>query len=86
MGGVVLITLGIIFLLNEFHVRDLNFGNLMPLLLIAIGVVLMLKRTASTEGHVQPPNGPPFPMPPMPSAPPVPGAQPSQPGSEVRHE
>ena len=65
MGGVVLITLGVMFLLNEFHVRDLTFDNLVPLLLIAIGIVLMLQRSAPTEGHVQLVNAP-YPMQPVP--------------------
>ena len=69
MGGVVLITLGVMFLLNEFQVRDLTFDNLVPLLLIAIGVVLMLQRSAPTEGHVQPVNAAPFPMPGVPMQP-----------------
>ena len=92
MGGVVLMTLGFMFLLDEFHVRDLDFDRTLPLLLIAIGVVLLLQRTASTDGHVQP-YVQPYVMPPAAS---MPGAGPQTgstadassivPSSEVRHE
>jgi hypothetical protein len=96
MGAVVLMTVGALFLLENFHVYDLDFNHTWPLLLISIGVVKMLQRSASTEGHVQPPvMGAPFPMPPVPPmtpppVPPMPGSQSSEsssdPNSEVRHE
>jgi hypothetical protein len=96
MGAVVLMTVGALFLLENFHVYDLDFNHTWPLLLISIGVVKMLQRSASTEGHVQPPvMGPPFPMPPAPPLPPPPASpiqgtqsskSSSESGSEVRHE
>ena len=95
MGGVVLMTVGSLFLLENFHVHDLDFGRTWPLLLISIGVVKMLQRSASTEGHVQPMDGmPPFPIPPQSPVPPMPGTQYSAPSSspssspsnEVSHE
>lgn len=88
MGGVVLMTVGVLFLLDNLNIHGLDFDRTWPLLLIAIGVVLMLQRTASTEGHVQP-----YAMPqtaPMPSGPSftaaAPDAQPTVPPGEVRHE
>lgn len=87
-GPVVLMTVGTLFLLENLHIQDLTWGHTWPLLLIAIGVVQMLQRSASTEGHVQPFSGASgFPMPPAPptsQASPMPEA----PGSaiEVRHE
>jgi len=96
MGAVVLMTVGALFLLENFHVYDLDFNHTWPLLLISIGVVKMLQRSASTEGHVQPPvMGAPFSIPPVPPpttppVPPMPGTQSSQSSSdsssEVRHE
>lgn len=88
MGGVILMTLGVMFLLDEFHVRDLNFDNTSPMILIAIGVVLMLQRTASIEGHVQPYAIPPAgPVPVVaPYAVSTPDTPPVAPSSEVRHE
>ena len=87
MGAVVLMTVGVLFLLENFHVHDLDFDRTWPLLLIAIGIVKMLQRSASTDGHVQPMAAgvPPFPMPPMPPVPPMPGTQSSS-SPEVRHE
>ncbi len=88
MGPVVLITVGVLFLLEELHVHDLDFDRTWPLILIAIGVVKMLQRTAPTEGHIQP-----FAMPPatqvpggMPNTAATPDAQSTVPQSEVRHE
>jgi hypothetical protein len=52
MAAAVLITIGLLALLHQFYgVRAEKFS---PLLLIVIGVVLLLGRTASTEGHIQP--------------------------------
>jgi hypothetical protein len=52
MGAAVLITLGVLFLLSEFYV--VRFDQSFPALLIVIGLVLYLGRSASTEGHIQP--------------------------------
>jgi Domain of unknown function (DUF5668) len=85
MGAVVLMTVGVLFLLQTLDMFNLNFHQTWPLLLISIGVVKMLQRSASTEGHVQPPAvGLPFPMPPVPPTapvPPMPGTQSSESGS-----
>ncbi len=69
MGAAVLITLGVLFLLQEFYV--VHFGESFPALLIVIGVMLYLGRSASTEGHVQPAS----PAGAMPPPPPVHGDQ-----------
>lgn len=79
MGSAVLITLGALFLVDEFS--TLRFDETFPALLIVIGVMLFLGRSASIEGHIQPqraiaPAPPSAPVPP----PPVSG---NQPGSEV---
>jgi hypothetical protein len=42
MGGMVLIVLGLIFLIDAYTAYD--FGELWPLLLIAIGIGVILKR------------------------------------------
>ncbi len=42
IGGVVLITLGILFLLDQF-IPNVNFGDLWPVLLIVIGISILLK-------------------------------------------
>ena len=83
LWGVYLMVLGVLFLFNEFGVRGLSFDRTWPVQLIVIGVILMLQRTASTEGHIQP-----YAMPPAVSAYPAstPAASGTTPVDEVRHE
>lgn len=52
MGAAVLITLGVLFLLDSYNV--ISFDRSFPVLLLVIGCVLLIARTGSTEGHVQP--------------------------------
>jgi len=52
MGAAVLITLGVLFLLESYRV--IPFGKSFPVLLLVIGCVLLISRTGSIEGHVQP--------------------------------
>ena len=52
LGAAILITLGILFLLN--NLTRLDFGDSWPLLLIVIGVFIYFGRAASTEGHIPP--------------------------------
>lgn len=47
MGPAVLITLGVLFLLNQFW----HYGFQWPVLLIVIGLVKIWQSTTSTEGH-----------------------------------
>jgi hypothetical protein len=52
MGAAVLITIGVLFLLSTWaHVR---FHNTFPVILIVIGVVLFLRASGSTAGHISP--------------------------------
>ena len=52
MGAAVLITLGVLFLLQSYG--DVRFNETFPVLLLVIGGVLLVSRTGSTEGHIQP--------------------------------
>lgn len=52
MGAAILITVGVLALLHQFSGWHIDKTG--PLLLIVIGVVMLLGRTASTEGHIQP--------------------------------
>ncbi|HET8889890.1 MAG TPA: hypothetical protein VFQ41_13390 [Candidatus Angelobacter sp.] len=52
MGAAILITLGVLFLLESYDV--VPFGHSVPVLLLVIGCMLLVARTGSTEGHVQP--------------------------------
>jgi hypothetical protein len=51
MGPVVLITIGVLFLLEQM-VPGMSFGRLWPVLLLAIGGVKLAESLASTDGHV----------------------------------
>jgi hypothetical protein len=50
MAPAVLVTLGILILLGTLNVID--FHKSFPILLIVIGIILLLQRTSSTEGHI----------------------------------
>ena len=52
MGAAILVTLGVLFLLESYDV--IPFGRSAPVLFLVIGGVLLVARTGSTEGHVQP--------------------------------
>ena len=62
----ILVTLGVLFLLDEY--LRIPFDDTWPALLIVIGLLLFAARSGSTEGHVQP-NW-------LAGAPPRPGDQP----------
>ncbi len=50
MGGAILITVGVLFLLENYGV--LAFGRGWPALLIVIGLCLLATHNASTAGHI----------------------------------
>jgi hypothetical protein len=52
MGAAVLITLGVLFLMESYNV--IPFDRSFPVLLLVIGCVLLVSRTGSTESHIQP--------------------------------
>jgi len=52
LGAAILITLGVLFLLESYNV--VPFDHSVPVLLLVIGCMLLVARTGSTEGHVQP--------------------------------
>jgi hypothetical protein len=64
MGPVILITIGVLFLLEQLHVA--SFNHLWPVILLVVGVIKLLEATASTSGHIGP--QPPQPPSPPPSA------------------
>jgi hypothetical protein len=67
MAPAVLVTLGVLILMGNLSVID--FHKSFPIMLIVIGVILVLQRTSSTEGHI--PNGYMEPLaPPPPTQPP----------------
>jgi len=53
MGPTILITLGVLFLLDQLtHVHWLDFGSTWPAFLIVIGLLMFLEHNASAAGHV----------------------------------
>ncbi len=69
MGPAMLVTLGILFLLDSLS--HVDFGRTWPAILLVIGVVKLLQSNASSSGHIGPlpPSGLP------PNTPPPPGVQ-----------
>ena len=84
MGPAVLVTIGVLFLLDVTF-NGPGFHQTWPVILLVIGGVKLAQGNASTEGHVPSlgpaamPLGGPIPPPPVPPVPPVP------PTSEVNH-
>jgi hypothetical protein len=52
MGPAIMVTLGVMFLLNNFNIA--RGGTFVAVLLIVIGGIKLLQTGASTEGHRQP--------------------------------
>lgn len=53
MGPSILITIGVLFLLDQMgHAHWMNFGYTWPALLIVIGLVSLLEHSASVNGHI----------------------------------
>ena len=53
MGPAVLITIGVLFLLDQMgHMHWMDFGFTWPALLIVIGLIKLLEHSASINGHV----------------------------------
>jgi hypothetical protein len=79
MAPAVLLSLGILFLLDQW--TNLSFNRTFPAILIVIGAVKLLQAAGSTEGHIEvaPPTGT------LPGPGPENVAPPSAEGSETRH-
>jgi hypothetical protein len=53
MGPAVLITIGVLFLLDQMgHMHWMDFSYTWPALLIVIGLIKLLEHNASTYGHI----------------------------------
>jgi len=52
MGPAVVITVGVLWLLNEVHGGKFYFGSTWPVILIVIGLVHLASSMASREGHL----------------------------------
>ena len=72
MGPAILITIGVLFLLDQMtHIYWLEFHRTCPALLIVIGLVLFMQHSTPASGHipreymVPPPGQPPYVPPPQ---------------------
>jgi len=77
MGPAIIITVGVLFLLDQMRGGYFDFGNTFPVILIVIGLVSLASALAPTDGHISgtlPPAAPPA-QGPAPNAPqnPFPG-------------
>ena len=83
MGPAMVLTTGILFMLESLHIANLD--RTWPAWILVVGIVKLVQSSASSEGHVGPP--PPPVVGPMPPPPPIPSPDPGAPSSsgEVRH-
>src|SRR2546430_16996080 len=63
MGPAVVITIGLLFLLQEVRGGAFDFSNTYPFILIVIGAILLASSLPPMTGHLEPPTAPP-PLPP----------------------
>jgi hypothetical protein len=78
MGPVIVVTVGVLFLLQEMRGGYFDFGNTYPVILIVIGLISLASAMASSEGHVSRATSVPPAIPPTQAGPPSPsGATPT---------
>jgi hypothetical protein len=75
MGPAVIITVGVLFLLDQMRGGYLSFGNTYPVILIVIGVISLAAAAAPADGHVSGPAPP--------TAPGTPGSVPAVPQKQM---
>ena len=75
MGPAILITVGVLFLLDQMRGGYFSFGNTFPVILIVIGAISLASSLAPMDGHVS--AGAP------PAVPVAPGATPSAPQNSL---
>jgi hypothetical protein len=74
-GPVIIVTVGVLFLLQEMRGGFFDFGNTYPVIIIVIGLLSLASALAPTDGHLS--SIPPLP----PAPPPVQGVPPSPSGA-----
>jgi len=70
MGPAVVITIGVLFLLQEMRDGGYGFSNTYPFILVVIGAILLASSLAPSEGHISPEAAPPVVAQPTPPVPP----------------
>ena len=61
MGPAVIITVGVLFLLQEVRGGAFDFSNTYPFILIVIGAILLASAVAPMDGHIDSTTAPPVP-------------------------
>src|SRR5215472_8946001 len=67
LGPAVVITIGVLFLLQQMRGGYFDFGNTYPVILVVIGAILLASSLAPMDGHINPnaqPANPPVAPPP----------------------
>jgi len=79
MGPAVLITVGVLFLLEQTH-SGFSFRQTWPVMLVVIGIINLASAMAPMDGHISSSGAPPVPpaWTPVPPANPAPGNYPRQ--------
>jgi hypothetical protein len=54
MGPAVIVTVGILFLLQQMRGGYFDFGNTYPVILVVIGAILLASALAPMDGHINP--------------------------------
>src|ERR1700760_4404681 len=54
VGPAVIVTVGILFLLQQSHSGRFDFGNTYPVILVVIGAILLASALAPMDGHIDP--------------------------------
>ncbi len=75
MGPAVIITVGVLFLLDQMRGGDFSFGNTYPVILIVIGVISLAAAASPADGHISGPVPP--------AAPGAPGSAPIVPQNQI---
>jgi hypothetical protein len=70
MGPAVVITIGVLFLLQEMRDGGYGFSNTYPFILVVVGAILLASSLAPGEGHISSEVVPPAVTPPAPPVPP----------------
>lgn len=76
VGPALIITVGVLFLLQQMRGGYFDFGNTYPVILVVMGAILLASSLAPMEGHINT-NAPP--APPAPPAAPGANSGPAQP-------
>jgi hypothetical protein len=75
MGPAIIITIGVLFLLDQVRGGNFSFENTYPVILIVIGAISLAGAASPADGHVTGPV--------LPAAPGAPGSTPAVPQNQI---